>query len=77
MLPDSALVTLEGWGHTSLFLSRCVDEHVNRYLLTGRAPARNVTCQPDTVPFAAGSADSPHSRGLAPLVGPGAGRPTR
>ena len=39
LLPRSALLTLEGWGHTSLFLSACVDETVARYLLTGATPA--------------------------------------
>jgi pimeloyl-ACP methyl ester carboxylesterase len=78
MLPDSTLVTLEGWGHTSLFLSACVDDHVNRYLLTGRAPARDVTCQPDAVPFASAAArsgGSPRTDVLAPMIE--AARPTR
>jgi hypothetical protein len=39
-------------GHTSLFLSACVDAHVNTYLLTTRVPAKGTVCQPDVVPFA-------------------------
>lgn len=80
MLPRSTLITLEGWGHTSLLLSACVDAHVNTYLLTGRAPARDVTCRPDAVPFAGPAAanrsaqPSPRNQFLPPLT---AGRPSR
>jgi pimeloyl-ACP methyl ester carboxylesterase len=52
LLPRSRLLTLAGWGHASLFLSACVDAHVNRYLLTTRVPPRGTVCQPDVVPFA-------------------------
>ncbi|GAA4698773.1 alpha/beta hydrolase [Phytohabitans rumicis] len=52
MLPRSSLITVEGWGHTSLFLSSCVDGHVSRYLLTGQAPGRRVVCGVDAIPFA-------------------------
>jgi TAP-like protein len=52
MLPRSALITVEGWGHTSLFLSSCVDAHVNRYLLTGQASGRDTVCGVDVIPFA-------------------------
>jgi TAP-like protein len=52
LLPRSRLLTLAGWGHTSLFASACIDAHVNRYLLTSRVPARGTVCQPDVVPFA-------------------------
>jgi pimeloyl-ACP methyl ester carboxylesterase len=52
LLPRSRLLTLAGWGHTSLFLSACVDAHVNTYLLTTRVPARGTVCAPDVVPFA-------------------------
>ena len=40
LLPRSRLLTLAGWGHTSLFASACIDAHVNRYLLTSRVPPR-------------------------------------
>ena len=52
LLPDSRLLTLDGWGHTSLFASSCIDEHVNHYLLTGRVPPRGTVCAADVVPFA-------------------------
>ncbi len=52
LLPRSALLTLNGWGHTSLFLSACVDETVARYLLTGATPAPGASCGQDVVPFA-------------------------
>jgi TAP-like protein len=52
LLPRSRLLTLDGWGHTSLFASACVDAHVNTYLLTGRVPPRGTVCEPDVAPFA-------------------------
>ncbi|HET9556045.1 MAG TPA: alpha/beta hydrolase, partial [Actinomycetota bacterium] len=52
LLPRSRLLTLAGWGHTSLFASGCIDAHVNRYLLTSRVPAKGTVCEPDVVPFA-------------------------
>src|SRR5207249_4418253 len=33
LLPNSALLTLHGWGHTSLFLSGCIDSFEQDYLL--------------------------------------------
>jgi len=51
LLPNSRLLTLAGWGHTSLFASACIDAHVSTYLLTTRVPARGTVCQPDVVPF--------------------------
>jgi pimeloyl-ACP methyl ester carboxylesterase len=52
LLPRSRLLTLAGWGHTSLFASACVDAHVSTYLLTSRVPAKGTVCEPDVVPFA-------------------------
>src|SRR5262245_18962934 len=52
LLPRSRLLTLAGWGHTSLFASSCVDAYVNAYLLTSRVPPEGTVCQPDVVPFA-------------------------
>jgi pimeloyl-ACP methyl ester carboxylesterase len=52
LLPNSRLLTLAGWGHTSLFASACIDAHVSRYLLTSRVPPKGTVCQPDVVPFA-------------------------
>jgi pimeloyl-ACP methyl ester carboxylesterase len=56
LLPRSRLLTLAGWGHTSLFVSSCVDGYVSRYLLTSRVPPRGTVCEPDVVPFAQSAA---------------------
>ncbi|MDA0170114.1 alpha/beta hydrolase [Solirubrobacter taibaiensis] len=52
LLPRSALLTVDGWGHTSLFLSACADQTISRYLLTGATPTPGATCRQDVVPFA-------------------------
>src|SRR6185312_12193173 len=51
LLPKSALLTVHGWGHTSLFLSRCADRVSVRYLLEGVTPAPGKICNQDQVPF--------------------------
>ena len=51
LLPNSSLLTLEGWGHTSLFLSACVDEAVSQYFLTGVPPPDGAVCNQDFGPF--------------------------
>lgn len=51
LLPNSRLVTLEGWGHTSLFLSACVDDVVSQYFLTGAPPPEGTVCTQDFGPF--------------------------
>ncbi len=55
LLPNSALLTVAGWGHTSLFLSRCADDVVSQYLLTGATPAPGTVCQQDVPPFPSSS----------------------
>ena len=50
MLPGAGLLTLDGWGHTSLFKSTCISEQISSYLLTRHLPAHTV-CAPDAVPF--------------------------
>jgi hypothetical protein len=53
LLPNSRLLTLDGWGHISVVVgSSCVDARVNAYLLTGQVPPRGTVCQPDVIPFA-------------------------
>jgi pimeloyl-ACP methyl ester carboxylesterase len=52
LLPRSRLLTLDGWGHTSLFASACIDASVNRYLLTSKVPPAGTVCRPDVIPFA-------------------------
>ena len=53
LLPRSALLTVEGWGHTSLFLSACADQTIARYLVALATPAPGAICKQDVVPFAA------------------------
>jgi pimeloyl-ACP methyl ester carboxylesterase len=53
LLPRSRLLTLAGWGHTSLLAgSSCVNGWVSRYLLTTLVPPIGTVCRPDVVPFA-------------------------
>jgi pimeloyl-ACP methyl ester carboxylesterase len=52
LLPRSRLLTLAGWGHTSLFSSACVDAYVSTYFLTSRVPPKGTVCEPEVVPFA-------------------------
>jgi pimeloyl-ACP methyl ester carboxylesterase len=77
LLPRSRLLTLDGWGHTTLFSSACIDDHVSHYLLTTQVPPRGTVCQPDVVPFAQPAAQaqattaggaSPRSAVIPPLV---------
>lgn len=52
IMPNSRLLTLDGSGHTSLFLSGCIDGYVDTYLLTGEVPPAGTVCPVDDVPFA-------------------------
>jgi pimeloyl-ACP methyl ester carboxylesterase len=52
LLPNSRLLTLDGWGHTALFRSACIDSYTNDYLLTSRVPPVGTVCTPDVTPFA-------------------------
>jgi len=70
LLPKSRLLTLEGWGHTSLFLSSCIDQNVNRYLLVPWLPSSDASCKPDVVPFAQPQGDARKPAGAKPLVIP-------
>lgn len=51
LLPNSRLLTLHAWGHTSLFRSACADRAIGSYLLTSTPPSRGKVCQQDVVPF--------------------------
>jgi len=67
LLPNSRLLTVEGWGHTTLFLSQCATQAVSDYLLDGTLPPEGTVCQQDFVPF-----DGPFSvaiRSQAPYAG--------
>jgi pimeloyl-ACP methyl ester carboxylesterase len=51
LMPGSSLLTLHGWGHTSLFLSRCVDRISAAYLISQTTPEPGTICRADDVPF--------------------------
>jgi hypothetical protein len=51
LLPNSSLLRVMGWGHTSLFLSACADEAVARYLIDVVPPPAGTTCSQDVAPF--------------------------
>ena len=63
LLPDSALLTINGWGHTSLFLSACADAAISLYFLDGGTPVAGTECDQDFNPFALNMARA--SRALA------------
>jgi TAP-like protein len=51
LLPGSRLLTLHGWGHTSLFRSSCVDGYIAGYLINHQLPPAGTVCEQDHVPF--------------------------
>jgi hypothetical protein len=51
LLPNSRLLTVHGWGHTSLFLSQCADAVQTRYLVDLALPSAGTVCEQDHVPF--------------------------
>lgn len=51
LLPNSRLLTVHGWGHTSLFLSQCADAVQTRYLVDQALPPPGTVCEQDHVPF--------------------------
>lgn len=51
LLPNSRLISLNGWGHVSIFLSQCLDQHVANYLVNGTLPPEGTVCNQDLVPF--------------------------
>ncbi len=56
--PDARVLTVEGWGHTTLARSSCADAAIARYLRDGEAePA--AMCPQDLVPFTAARATRP------------------
>jgi TAP-like protein len=65
ILARGRLLTVAGWGHTSLFLSSCADRHVSRYLLTGRVPPAGTVCGVDVIPFAEPAATSQTAKASA------------
>lgn len=53
LLPNSTLLTVDGWGHTSLFLSGCADDAVSRYLTGPERFDDDTVCKQDAIPFSA------------------------
>ncbi len=51
LLPNSALLTVHGWGHTSLGRSACAEALIGSYLLTLSVPPPGTVCEQDHVPF--------------------------
>ena len=51
LLPNSRLLTVHGWGHTSLFISSCADAVQTRYLVDLTLPSVGKVCEQDHVPF--------------------------
>ncbi|MDX6238550.1 MAG: hypothetical protein QOG10_3365 [Kribbellaceae bacterium] len=51
MFPDARMMTLNGWGHTTIGKSRCADKAITAYLVDLTAPADGEVCQPDRKPF--------------------------
>ncbi len=51
LLPNSALVTVDGVGHDALAASSCARELIAQYLLTGVTPPEGTVCPQDLEPF--------------------------
>src|SRR6267378_483829 len=51
LLPKSRLLTVHGWGHTSILLSECATAAVTAYLVNQTLPATGSVCEQDAVPF--------------------------
>ncbi|MGI8822815.1 MAG: alpha/beta hydrolase [Acidimicrobiia bacterium] len=74
LLPASSLLTVDGWGHTSLFLSACADQAVSDYLLTAVPPADGTVCFQDFGPFDVVPAAELAARESGEAIDPGAMR---
>ncbi|MFC0622585.1 alpha/beta hydrolase [Kribbella deserti] len=49
--PNGRMVTVNGWGHTMLYKSKCADNLITNYLVDLKAPADGTTCEQDRKPF--------------------------
>ncbi|KAL4876936.1 Alpha/Beta hydrolase protein [Aspergillus karnatakaensis] len=59
VFPGSVVLTQNSVGHTALLsASSCLFENIHGYLLEGRLPAANATCEPDVRPFESSRKDS-------------------
>ena len=52
LLPNSRLLTVRAWGHTSGGLSSCANQVVTRYLVDQALPPNGTVCPQDFKPFA-------------------------
>jgi len=70
-LRRARLLSLAGYGHTSILSSTCIDEKTDHYILTGAVPPAGTVCQPDSLPFepAAAAASAAERAALAEAVG--------
>ena len=50
-MPNSRLLTVRAWGHTSAGLSLCADEVVTRYVVDGALPPPGTVCPQEVKPF--------------------------
>lgn len=64
LLPNSRQLTVEGWGHTTLFLSAAADEAVSAYLLDGTLPAVGAVFVQDIDPMAGPGEEAAPGSGL-------------
>ncbi|MGZ0147515.1 alpha/beta hydrolase [Kribbella sp. WER1] len=51
LYPDARMVTVEGWGHTTIGKSACADRLTTQYLTELKAPKDGTTCNQDRKPF--------------------------
>jgi pimeloyl-ACP methyl ester carboxylesterase len=51
LLPNARLLSSNNWGHTGYGRSACVTAGVDRYLMTGKPPARGTFCTDAPQPF--------------------------
>lgn len=51
LFPRSSVVTLDGWGHTTLGQSVCTDDRVAAYLLRPDRPRADAVCASEVIPF--------------------------
>ncbi|WP_237744942.1 alpha/beta hydrolase [Kribbella catacumbae] len=56
ILGNARLLTVNGWGHTSLFTSSCADAYASGYLLTGAVPKAGTVCEVEAIPFTGSAA---------------------
>ncbi|MGC4943383.1 alpha/beta hydrolase [Kribbella sp. DT2] len=51
LYPDAHLLTVNGWGHTTIGKSACADAAITRYLVTLDRPADGASCAQNRRPF--------------------------